>query len=533
MVGENFEIYLSEMAKDALTFIFYQRKTYPPQVCGLPQQKGGHYFCAACGIHANRCGEIAHSYYLNNISLKEKLSNIMAGKFNLYVNDIFEMINQNNDSNICLNDHVPINALMYADDLILLSESPEGLQKQIDKLSKYCDDWKLNINLKKTKTMVFNRGNNLIKSVFTINKVVLENVKSMKYLGFTINAKNCSFLPTLDDLTIKAKRAIYALNSKIKLTRFPIKLALKLFDTLIKPILLYGAEVWGPYTDFDYIKWESSKIEMTHTQFLKRALGCNFHTSNIMTRGEVGVRPLLIDVNVKAVNYIQNIVERKEAIVFSALEFERNNQIIPNFFQYISKFDLLLNEHNLKESKRKIKIRCHDNYDRYWHSKIMESPKAISYSKFKQNVSLEKYLCKVKNIRHKISLTRLRLSNHCLLIETGRHLRPKLERQQRKCFICKDEIENELHFVTKCPLYSSERKKLYKSLEYNSRFFLSLNTDEKKFIFIMTNEDETVMANLAKFTYNSMEIREKVVKLENIHQCFHVRVLLKALKIMK
>ena len=45
------------------------------------QQKGGHYFCAACGIHVSRCGEIAHSYYLNNITLKEKLTNIMGGKY--------------------------------------------------------------------------------------------------------------------------------------------------------------------------------------------------------------------------------------------------------------------------------------------------------------------------------------------------------------------------------------------------------------------------------------------------------------------
>ena len=43
---------------------------------------------------------------------------------------------------------------------------------------------------------------------------------------------------------------------------------------IIKPILLYGSEVWGPYTGFDYTTWDRSKTEMTHTQFLKRALGC-------------------------------------------------------------------------------------------------------------------------------------------------------------------------------------------------------------------------------------------------------------------
>ena len=94
-------------------------------------------------------------------------------------------MNQNNESEIFLNKEVPINALMYADDLILLSDTPEGLQKHIDKL---CDDWRLNINLKKTKMMIFNRGNNLIKSEVNIKKVVLENVKIMKYLGFTISS---------------------------------------------------------------------------------------------------------------------------------------------------------------------------------------------------------------------------------------------------------------------------------------------------------------------------------------------------------
>ena len=55
--------------------------------------------------------------------------------------------------------------LLYADDLIILSESKEGLQKQIDKLENYCSEWKLQINNKKTKIMIFNRGNKLINTV--------------------------------------------------------------------------------------------------------------------------------------------------------------------------------------------------------------------------------------------------------------------------------------------------------------------------------------------------------------------------------
>ena len=50
---------------------------------------------------------------------------------------------------IVLPDGSKLNCLLYADDLILISNTSEGLQKSLDTLSKFCDDWLLNINLKK------------------------------------------------------------------------------------------------------------------------------------------------------------------------------------------------------------------------------------------------------------------------------------------------------------------------------------------------------------------------------------------------
>ena len=97
--------------------------------------------------------------------------------FNIYVNDIFNIMNKNNKSDIFLDKGDKINALMYADDLILLSETNEGLQAQINKLNDYCEKWKLEINEKKSKVMIFNRGNKLIKSEIRINKTPVEHVK--------------------------------------------------------------------------------------------------------------------------------------------------------------------------------------------------------------------------------------------------------------------------------------------------------------------------------------------------------------------
>ena len=136
-----------------------------------------------------------------------------------------------------------INALMYADDLVLISESKDGLQRQIDSLCEYCQKWKLKINTKKSKTMVFNRDNRIIKANFNVGDIPIENVKAFVYLGFTLSAKNCSFQVNIDDLSIKANRAIFSIRSKIKLSKLPINLAIKIFHSQVEPILLYGSEV--------------------------------------------------------------------------------------------------------------------------------------------------------------------------------------------------------------------------------------------------------------------------------------------------
>ena len=48
--------------------------------------------------------------------------------------------------------------LLYADDTILLSESPECLQSALSALHDYCALWKLTVNTAKTKVMIFSRG---------------------------------------------------------------------------------------------------------------------------------------------------------------------------------------------------------------------------------------------------------------------------------------------------------------------------------------------------------------------------------------
>ena len=46
---------------------------------------------------------------------------------------------------------IQINCLLYADDMVLLSESQSGLQMCLNKLNSYCQKWKLTVKTEKAK----------------------------------------------------------------------------------------------------------------------------------------------------------------------------------------------------------------------------------------------------------------------------------------------------------------------------------------------------------------------------------------------
>ena len=56
--------------------------------------------------------------------------------FNLYINDIFDILK--NGGSLNLDNHQNFNALMYADDLIIMSSTQDGLQKSLDVLTAFC-----------------------------------------------------------------------------------------------------------------------------------------------------------------------------------------------------------------------------------------------------------------------------------------------------------------------------------------------------------------------------------------------------------
>ena len=71
-------------------------------------------------------------------------------------------------------------SVIYADDLLVVSESSNGLQHCITRVHLYCEEWGPNINYLKSKVMVFYKGGHLTKDKFKSDKREMESVKQYK-----------------------------------------------------------------------------------------------------------------------------------------------------------------------------------------------------------------------------------------------------------------------------------------------------------------------------------------------------------------
>ena len=75
--------------------------------------------------------------------------------FNIFINNIVEKLECGDADPVLVGD-ISINCLLYADDLVLLSSSPCGLQTCLDTLYEFRSCWKLEVNNSHSKVLIFN-----------------------------------------------------------------------------------------------------------------------------------------------------------------------------------------------------------------------------------------------------------------------------------------------------------------------------------------------------------------------------------------
>ena len=123
------------------------------------------------------------------------------------------MADQNDCRGISVNDeysNVPM--LLYADDLVFVGDHIGSVQKLLNTLSEFCDNWGLKVNMDKTKFMVFRNGGIIKRNeILYLNGVKLETVSYYKYLGLVFSTR-LSWSPAQITLAAQASKSLYCIN---------------------------------------------------------------------------------------------------------------------------------------------------------------------------------------------------------------------------------------------------------------------------------------------------------------------------------
>ena len=226
--------------------------------------------------------------------------------------------------------NISINCLLYADDLVFISESATGLQRCLNDLNSFCDEWHMKNNLTKTKCMVIRRNGHGGKLNLTFNGKGVTQTNSYCYLHTLISSCG-SFSSAMRKQYKKGIKAMFALLSSINRTKNTSpKLLLNLFDKMVVPIILYNSEIWGGYLfrnkqilheNNEFLFDLKNILEDLHIKFMKVVLGVHSKTCNLAVRSELGRLPLHIKIFSSILKYWARLDELNDnPAMMNALE---------------------------------------------------------------------------------------------------------------------------------------------------------------------------------------------------------------------
>ena len=161
--------------------------------------------------------------------------------FNVYTNEIFKESDELPGIKL-LGEY--INNLRYADDTVLLAESEEELQKLVDAVKEGSLKFGLEMNTKKTKTMIIRRDvNDGSKVEIKVDGVILEQVESYQYLGQLITEDGRCEKDIRRRISI-AKTNFLKMKNVLTTKKLSMKTRKKILYCYIISTLMYAAETW-------------------------------------------------------------------------------------------------------------------------------------------------------------------------------------------------------------------------------------------------------------------------------------------------
>ena len=161
--------------------------------------------------------------------------------------------------------------------------------------------------------MVFSKNGRQPFLKHKVGNITIKTCNEYTYLGATFTQSN-SFKVARKQLQKKASKAMFTFLRHIN-TREGAKpkTIIKLFNSLVKPILIYNSEVWGaflkPNKMRDLVQFSTYMFDESHFHEILQNKLCRYildvhkKSSSLAVKGELGVYPISINIHINIMKF--------------------------------------------------------------------------------------------------------------------------------------------------------------------------------------------------------------------------------------
>ena len=190
---------------------------------------------------------------------------VLAPSLFCLVMDIVLRSTQPSAINIC---GTPFSDSAYADDAAFVDSSINSLCDSLQRLQTESARFGLNISWTKTKIQNLSTGTPL--DPISVNGNMVDIVSDFKYLGSTLESGSGSHTEILRRVAL-AGSVLNSLTCVWKQKQLSLQLKLRLFNSLVLPVLLYGSETWI------VLQADAIRINGFYMQAQRRILGIHWY----------------------------------------------------------------------------------------------------------------------------------------------------------------------------------------------------------------------------------------------------------------
>lgn len=399
--------------------------------------------------------------------------------FGLYVDEISDFIDRGGGRGTSLSGFL-IALLLYADDLILLADTQEGLQRHMDALGDFCTQRGLTVNLSKTKVMVFHTSRRVMRdTVVTFRGSPVEVTSSYVYLGVTFSSTGGRFSmrQAARDRLTRGYASLALLERQCHQSHFQEPRTKGwLFDTMVTPAMMYASPVWAP--GLSSADWQ--RIERPLVLMLSWMIRDKPSVPHTVIRAEFAASPMVVEALFQTITFIQRVRDMTPGRL-PRLAMESSQMIAsqgtthPCWYATVlawftthgididrlppSQYDPASPYYRLSRVDRNRVLRC-DLVQAHVRDTWMVAALPTKMQHYRDHflrltedgfIQRPGYMDIFMSHAMRVAIGQLRVSSHTLEIEAGRA--GGIPREARLCRLCRGEVESEEHYICRCPVF--------------------------------------------------------------------------------